>query len=126
VAEVTATAAPPADEVVDMDTTPDISSSLPALQALPTESLTDDQKEEKEISSTEPAVIAGPPVLVVSTIEETSTEEDKEAVMSDDEKVVVEEPASSDAGSSSEPVKNPGVAEDETKVGPIEEEVLLV
>jgi hypothetical protein len=129
VAEVE-TAAPPADEVVDMDTTPD-PSSTPAIQpALPTtDPCTDDKIEEKERTTTpEP-----PPSVVLSEIvvaEDASTEEEKETLKKDSDEVGVEKPESSDAESLSKPaIKSDVVGEDETKKvaqEEKEEEVLLV
>jgi hypothetical protein len=124
VAEVE-TAAPPADEVVDMDTTPD-PSSTPAVQPLPTpDPCTDDTVEEKERTTTpEP-----PPSVVSSDLvvaEDASTEEEKETLAKDSDEVGVEKPESSDAESLSKPaVKSDDVGEDETQEEK-EEEVLLV
>ncbi len=129
VAEVE-TAAPPADEVVDMDTTPD-PSSTPAIQpALPIpDPCTDDKIEEKERTTT-----PEPPASVVSSeivvAEDASTEEETETLAKDSDEVGVEKPESSDVESLSKPaVKSDDVGEDETKKvaqEEKEEEVLLV
>jgi len=130
VAEVV-TAAPPADEVVDMDTTPD-PSSTPAIQpALPTpDPCTDDKIEEKERTTTPeplPSVVSSE--LVGATTENASTEEETETLAKDSDEAAVEHPESSDAESLSKPVvKSDVVGEDETKGAQEEkeEEVLLV
>ncbi len=120
--------APPADEVVDMDTTPD-PSSTPAIQpALPTpDPCTDDKIEEKERTTTpEPPPSAVSSELVGATAENVSTEEEKETLAKDSDEVGVEMPESSDAESLS---KSDDVGEDETKKvaqEEKEEEVLLV
>jgi hypothetical protein len=128
VAEVEVTAAPPADEVVDMDTTPD-PSSTPAIQPLPTpDPCTDDKIEEKERTTTpEPHVVSSD--LVVATTEDASTtEEETETLARDSDEVAVEKPESSDVESLSKPAVKSDVVEDETKVAQEEkeEEVLLV
>ncbi len=126
------TAAPPADEVVDMDTTPD-PSSTPAVQPLPTpDPCTDDKIEEKERTTTPeppPASVVSSE-FVVATTENASTEEETETLAKDSDEMGVEKPESSDAESLSKPaVKSDDVGEDETKKvaqEEKEEEVLLV
>ncbi len=125
------TAAPPANEVVDMDTTPD-PSSTPAIEPLPTpDPCTDDKIEEKERTTTPeppPSVVSSE--LVGATAEDPSTEEEKETLAKDSDEVGVEKQESSDAESLSKPaVKSEDVVgEDETKGAQEEkeEEVLLV
>ncbi len=125
------TAAPAADEVVDMDTTPD-PSSTPAIQPLPTpDPCTDDKIEEKERTATpEPPASVVSSELVGAATENASTEEETETLAKDSDEVGVEKPESSDVESSSKPaMKLDVVGEDETKGAQEEkeeEEVLLV
>jgi hypothetical protein len=123
--------APPTDEVMDMDTTPD-PSSTPAIQPLPTpDPCTDDKIEEKETTTTpEPPAIVVSSEFVVATTENVSTEEEKETLAKDSDDVAVEKPENSDAESLSKPeIKLDVVGENETKKvaqEEKEEEVLLV